>query len=165
LRPALPRLGLGLFLGSIGVDEDRLEGDQVGLIGRLRLDDEDRFEIEAEISATEFEGAGRRDHQLGGALIWNLNPHRRWVLYLLAGGGGARIQASGGSYETSQSYAELGIGLQWRLTHHLHLQFDLRGGGRAVLDERRDERLPATLPAVADEESFARSRLSGLFYF
>lgn len=161
-RPALPRFGVGVFAGSINVD-DRSQGADVGLLGRLRLTDS--LLLEAELAKTEMEGA-RIDRRAGGALLYDLSPYSRWSAHLLAGLGVTQVDVQNGTWSAEQEYGEIGAGLTWKLTPQLHLAGDLRAGARARVDSApTDLALKSLAPSQEEEEGYTRGRLSAILYF
>lgn len=162
MRPELPRFGVGVFAGSINVD-DRSQGADIGVLGRLRLTDS--LLLEAELAKTEMEGA-RIDRRAGGALLYDLSPRSRWSAHLLAGLGMTRVDVQQGTWSAEQEYGEIGAGLTWRLTPRLHLAGDLRAGGRTRVDDAPvDMELKSLAPSQEAEEGYTRGRLSAILTF
>lgn len=165
-REPLPRLGLGIFGGAVGV-EGNDAGSDLGLIGRIRATD--HLVLEAELSKTEIDSGARVDRRLGGALLFDLSPYARLSPFLLVGGGFGQTDVDDGTFTAEQAYGEVGIGLEWRLTRHLALFGDLRAGVRET--NASDEELLLVRgggdvgPRVDDNERFTRARLGALLYF
>lgn len=158
----LPRLGIGVFAGSINVD-DRVTGEDLGVFGRLRLTDS--VLLEAEVAQTQMDTA-RIDSRVGGALVYDLMPRNKWSAQLLAGAGVTHVDVQEGTWQSKQEYGELGAGLSLRLTPSLHLAADLRAGARArVEDAPSDVALKAVAPSADQEEKYTRGRLSAILYF
>lgn len=161
-KPALPRLGLGVFAGSINVD-DRMSGEDLGIFGRLRLTDSLLFE--AEIASTRMDDL-RMDRRVGGALLYDLAPRSKWSAHLLAGAGMTRVDVQDGMWQSKQEYGELGAGLSLRISKRLQLSADLRAGARSsVDDEPTDPVLKNLAPSSENEEKYTRGRLSAILYF
>lgn len=159
--PALPRLGIGVFAGSVGVD-NRLRGDDVGLLGRVRLTD--ALLLEGEVARAEMDD-GRVDRRLGGALLYDLAPRSRLSLHVLGGAGVTQAEI-GDWQQQQQRYGELGLGLTYRATPRLHLAADLRGGAREPIDAvSASAEVNALMPSATAEERFSRGRLSAVLYF
>lgn len=160
--PRLPRFGLGVFAGSINV-EDRVSGEDLGIFGRLRLTDS--LLLEAELAKTRMESA-RTDRRVGGALLYDLRPRSRWSAQLLAGAGVAHVDVSDGMWQSKQEYGELGAGLSVNLTRRLQLAADLRVGARTQVDDTpTDLALKSMAPSADEEEKYTRGRVSAIFSF
>ena len=158
--PALPRLGIGVFAGSVGVD-NRMRGDDLGLLGRVRLTDS--LLIEGEVARTEMED-GRVDRRLGGALLYDFAPRSRLSLHVLGGAGVTGAESD--AWQPQQSYGELGLGLTYRATSRLHLAADLRGGASGRIDAASaSDEMKYSSPSAGEEERFSRGRLSAFLYF
>ena len=158
----LPRFGLGMFAGSISVD-DRVSGEDLGLFGRLRLTD--KVLLEAEMAKAQMADA-RSDRRMGGALLYDLRPRSRWSAHVLAGAGITQVDVQDGMWQSKQEYGELGAGLSLRLSKRLHLSADLRAGARTrVEDAPTDQALKRIAPSADDEEQYTRGRLSAVLYF
>jgi hypothetical protein len=137
-------------------------GEDLGLLGRLRLTD--HWELEAEISKSELSDSTRVDRRLGGAIMYDFSPYNRWSLYALGGMGVSQTDLGGGDFSAEQGYAELGLGLNWRLSRNLVLSADIRAGARETAGD--DIALRTVEPvAVQDEENYTRARLSAILYF
>ncbi|WP_428269840.1 hypothetical protein [Haliangium sp.] len=157
----LPRLGIGAFVGSVDVD-DRVEGSEAGIIGRLRLTR--RLYLEGEVARTELADT-RVDRRLGGALLFDFSPRSRFSFNLL-GGAGVTQSEVGGVFTTEQTYGELGLGLTYRPTRHFHLTADVRAGARqAAADSPDSDALKLVAPSDQEDEPFTRGRLSAIVYF
>ncbi|MEZ4368900.1 MAG: hypothetical protein R2939_21865 [Kofleriaceae bacterium] len=74
-----------------------------------------------------------------------------------------------GSWTGSQQFAELGVGARYAVTPRIHLSFDVRAGGRSVIEE--DDRVPLgasarTVAPPADEaEAYTSARLGATLLF
>jgi hypothetical protein len=160
--PPLPRFGVGVFAGSINV-EDRSHGADRGMLGRLRLTDS--LLLEAEMAKTEM-ASTRIDRRAGGALLYDFSPRSRWSAHLLAGLGMTRVDVQSGTWQAKQKYGELGVGLSWKLSPKLHLAGDLRAGARMRVDSApMDLALKSVAPSQEEEEAYTRGRLSAILYF
>jgi hypothetical protein len=164
-EPELPRLGLGIFGGSVDV-ENNDAGTDLGLIGRVRLTH--RFVLEAEVSKTELADGARVDRRVGGALLFDFSPYNALSPYVLGGGGFGQTDVNDGTFTAEQAYAELGVGLHWTLGRHIALFGDLRAGVResnASEDEIAFLRNGPDDPNVDDNERFTRARVGALLTF
>ena len=112
----------------------------------------------------------RVDRRLEGSLIWEIGAENSWAPYLLAGVGATRADTADATAAT-QGFGEVGAGLRWALTPHLHLTADIRAGSRGTVDGGG-----ATQPAVArtiapppagsgQTENYTRARLAAILYF
>jgi hypothetical protein len=166
-QPELPRLGIGIFGGTVGVENDDDYGGDLGLVGRLRLTR--HFMLEAEVSKTELSDGERVDKRIGGALMLDLLPHSALSPFLLGGGGFGQTDVNDGTFTAEQLYGELGVGLEWRLGRHFALFGDIRAGVRET-NASEDEILlvrggPGDEQVIDDNERFTRARLGALLYF
>lgn len=155
----LPRLGIGVYAGSLDVNGGQAQGGELGLFGRLRLSD--NFYVEAELAQSEMTNAtiGGR---LGTALLFDFSPRSRFSFQLL-GGLGVTSEESVNGFIADHTYGELGAGLTFRPTRRLHLAADLRVGARqAVVD---DGFTVQASDGLATEDAFSRGRLSAILYF
>jgi len=166
-EPMLPRLGIGIFGGSVGV-EGNDAGADLGLVGRLRLTR--HFLLEAEVSKTELADGERVDKRIGGALLLDLMPRSALSPFLLGGGGFGQTDVNDGTFTAEQLYGELGVGLEWRLGRHFALFGDLRAGVRE--SNASEEEILLVRGAggdddalVDDNERFTRARIGALLYF
>jgi hypothetical protein len=180
-RPELPKLGIGLFAGGSQVEAQdggsMHDSDDFGLLGRFRLTP--GLLIEGEIGKTSYDDGQfdnvRVDRRLGASLIYEIGAYNKWAPYVLAGLGVQQADVAGGTYETTQDFAEIGIGLRWAATPKFHIAFDVRAGSRATISDNNG---PMTLPAgtsariitppseTSDEsEEYTRGRLSAILYF
>ncbi len=166
-EPPLPRLGIGIFGGSVGV-EGNDSGADLGLVGRLRLTR--HFMLEAEVSKTELADGERVDKRIGGALLLDLMPYSALSPFVLGGGGFGQTDVNDGTFTAEQLYGELGVGLEWRLGRHFAIFGDLRAGVRES-NASDDEFLlvrgvaGGNDPVVDDNERFTRARIGALLYF
>jgi Outer membrane protein beta-barrel domain len=165
-EPPLARLGIGVFGGSVDV-ENNDAGADLGLIGRLRLTR--HLMLEAEFSKTELADGERVDKRLGGALLLDFMPYSALSPYVLGGGGFGQTEVNDGEFSAEQAYGELGAGLEWRLGRHIALFGDLRAGVRES-NASDDEIMlikgrPGGDASVDDNERFTRARIGALLYF
>jgi hypothetical protein len=160
-----PRLGLGVFGGSVAVREDDAVGE-VGLLGRLRV--WDHLQLELELARTEIGDDVGSDKRIGGAVVLQITPYSAVSPYLLGGGGFGRADLDDGDLTADQPYGEVGIGLEWALARHLNLFGDVRLGVRKLDDVDQQPALRARA-AIAldtdDDDRFARARIGALLYF
>lgn len=161
-EPALPRFGIGVFAGSIEVEEQN-QGKDAGIFARLRLSD--ALMLEVETARTEMK-TDRTDRRVGGTLLYDFAPYRRWSAHLLAGGGVTRVDIDDSDWHARQEYGEVGAGLTWKLRRNLHLAGDLRAGARVRVDQSpTDPALKSVAPSSTEEETYTRGRLSAILYF
>jgi hypothetical protein len=167
-RRELPKFGIGLFAGGVSV-EDVDESSDVGVLGRFRLTP--GLLIEGELGKTSFADDLRVDRRLGASLVYEIGAYNKLAPYVL-GGIGVQQADVGGSFTTTQNFAELGIGLRLALTPNLHLLFDIRAGSRASVagDEVTplDQTARVVSPPSADSdesEEYTRARLAAALYF
>jgi hypothetical protein len=170
-RPALPRLGLGLFAGGVNVN-GQPDSSDVGVLGRFRLTP--GLLLEGEIGKTSYDVQGvnnlRVDRRMGGSLIYELGAYNRLAPYVLLGMGVQQADV-GGSYSTTQDFAEIGAGLRYALSDHFHIAFDVRAGSRSSV--ANDQVMPVGVartvtPPTSDSgnsEDYTRARLSAILYF
>ena len=130
-RPELPKFGLGLFAGGVSV-EDEKESSDIGVLGRLRLTP--GLLIEGELGKMSYENDLRVDRRLGASLVYEIGAYNKLAPYVL-GGLGVQQADVGGSYSTTQDYAELGVGLRYAISPHFHVLFDIRAGSRSTVSE------------------------------
>jgi hypothetical protein len=159
----LPRLGIGGFAGGIDVEGE--SGSDVGLFGRLRLTE--GLLLELEVGATQLDRPGAtQDDRVAAGLVYEIGARNRWAPYLLAAVGGTDSPDS----EQARSFGEIGVGLRWALTRHLHLAFDLRAGAQenaaGASDVAAAARIATPIDATDEEEQrYTRGRLSAMLYF
>jgi hypothetical protein len=172
-RPELPRFGVGLFAGGAAVEGtnggDTKDSSDIGLLGRYRLTQ--GLLVEAEVGKTSYEENLRVDRRIGGSLVYEIGAYNKLAPYVLAGLGVQQAEV-GGQFETRQNFGELGIGLRYAATPHLHLLFDVRAGSRATADSddttRGDIATRTIAPPTVDSnegESYTRARFAAVLYF
>jgi hypothetical protein len=167
-RPELPKLGIGLFAGGVSV-EDRSDSSDVGVLGRFRLTH--GLLIEGELGKTSYENDLRVDRRVGGSLVYEFGAHNRFAPYVLAGLGVQQADVAG-EYQTTQNFGELGIGIRYALSRHVHITADIRGGSRNTIssDAPMPDGTAARMISPPDPESdeteeYTRGRLSAIVYF
>ena len=171
-RPDLPKFGIGLFAGGSAV-EDVSESSDMGVLGRLRLGNGGLL-IEGELGKTSYESDLRVDRRLGSALVFEIGARNRFAPYIL-GGFGVQQADVAGEYNTTQNFAELGIGLRYAVTPKFHLAVDVRAGSRNTMssDDPSTRPVEGTIartiapPSSESDESeeYTRARLSAVLYF
>ena len=163
----MPTFGIGVAAGGSNVDGRQDSSDLAALV-RFRLTP--GLLIEGELGRTEFDNNVRVDRRIGGSLVWEIGARNSWSPYILGGGGVQQAEVDG-SFSTTQEFGEIGVGLRWALSRHLHLTADIRAGARKAIDSDQPERLSAAVRAVAppiaddDTEKFTRGRLAAILYF
>jgi hypothetical protein len=158
----LPRLGIGVFAGSMDVEGQEI-GSDVGLLGRFRLTD--HFQIEGELAKSEIADSTRVDRRVGGALLYDFSPRSALSLNVLAGIGYSETEIGGGDFAAQQGYGELGVGLTWNLSRHLALSGDIRAGQRETAGDDVVLRSSVEPVPMQEQESYTRARLSALLFF
>lgn len=164
-RRELPRFGIGLFAGGVSV-EDQDESSDVGVLARFRIGG--GLLIEGEIGKTSYEDDLRVDRRLGGSLVYEFGAYNKLAPYVLAGIGVQQAEVGDNEFHTRQDFGELGIGLRWAISPHLHLLGDVRAGTRQMSDDDDyGARVARTVnPPPSDEgEEYTRARLSAVLYF
>jgi len=178
IRPELPKLGVGLFAGGVSTQDaygnSTHDSSDVGLLGRLRLGNGGLL-IEGELGKSSYDLSNtsnvRVDRRLGGSLIYEIGAYNALAPYVLAGLGVQQADV-GGSYSTTQDFAEVGVGLRWAITPHFHLTADIRAGSRSTV--ANDQTMPAgtavrsVTPPTTDSgqtEDYTRGRLAAILYF
>ena len=173
-RPELPRLGLGLFAGGGNVTNDSgaagAQSSDVGILGRYRLTE--GLIIEGELGKTSYDQNLRVDKRLGASLIYELGAYNRLAPYALAGLGVQEADTNGGNFNAKQNFGEVGGGLRYAITPHLHITADIRVGARDTTSSDMAAttgiaRTVAPPPANAPNttENYTRGRLAAVLYF
>ena len=144
------------------------EGQDVGLVGQFRLGRS--LLIDGEIAKNTLASGDRVDRRLMAGLTYELAANRRLSPYIAGGLGVTQVDVGGGSYQDSQSLAELGGGLRWRMTDRLSLFGDLRFGARHSIDSTAatdprpmDTGLAKVMPQ--SDEKYSRMRLGAMLTF
>lgn len=164
VRPRLPRWGLGLAAGGVSV-QDQDAGDDLAILGRLRLTP--GLLLEGEIGKSELADGTRVDRRLGASLVYELGVYNRWAPYVVGGIGATQVEVGDGAYETSQNFAELGVGLRLAVTPKVHVAADIRAGSRSATEEPMplDAQYRVATPPAEESEEYTRARLSAVLYF
>jgi hypothetical protein len=168
--PPLPRFGIGLFAGGIQQSNDNGSNgsSDVGVLARFRLGT--GLLVEGELGKTSFENDLRVDRRLGASLIYEFGARNAFAPYVLCGIGVNQAQV-GNDFNTTQDFAELGVGLRLAITPHIHLTADVRAGSRNTVSSdnmvtngtARTVSPPSTMSD--DHESYTRGRLAAIVYF
>lgn len=165
--PPLPRFGIGAYLGGVAVQGVN-EGQDVGLVGQFRLGRS--LLVDGEIAKNTLASGDRVDRRLMAGLTYELAANRRLSPYISGGLGVTQVDVGGGSYQDSQSLAELGGGVRWRMTDRLSLFGDLRFGARQSIDSNAasdpkpmDTGLAKVMPQ--SDEKYSRMRLGAMLTF
>jgi hypothetical protein len=156
LQP-MARLGIGMFAGSM--DSDGAQADDVGLLARYRLTP--GWAVEAELAeVTSDDGAD--SSRFGGAVLYDFTPFSTLSPYVVAGAG---------AWDGTR-YAEVGVGLNYKLTRNLHVAADVRGGIHCdtCTDEPRavDYEGVTSRPVDDGDENgsrYTRARMSAILHF
>jgi hypothetical protein len=170
-------LGIGLFAGAISTQDATgqsvPDSRDVGFLARFRLTP--GLLIEGELGKTSYDVQNvnnvRVDRRLGGSLLYEFGAYNAFAPYLLAGLGVQQAQV-GGDYSTTQDFGEIGVGLRFAITNHIHLTADIRAGTRHSVSN--DQAMPVTAtarmvtPPTSDSgqsEDYVRGRLAAIVYF
>jgi hypothetical protein len=169
--PPPPTFGIGVFAGGTSVRENQQESSDLGVLGRIRLTP--GLLIEGEFAKTSFKDDVRVDRRYGGSLIWEIGARHALAPYLLGGGGVNQAEVDG-SFTTTQSFGEVGVGLRLALSRNLHVAFDVRGGVRKAVDSNQPNDVPVAVRSVAppaavgtadNTENYGRARLAAILNF
>jgi hypothetical protein len=173
-RPQLPRFGVGVGYGVVSTSDPG--GTSMGgssdlsFLGRFRLTP--GLIIEGELGKTDYDSSERVDRRLGASLIYEIGAYNKLAPYLLVGGGVQQANVNG-DYNTTQDFAEVGVGLRYAITPHFHIAADLRAGERgsvsndsnmSVLSTASRTLAPPT-SSSGQTEDYTRGRLSAILYF
>ena len=158
------RLALGFAKSHVELADER-EGKQKSVIGRVAF--RRGFAVELELArATIGDDASKT---FGGSLVKSFGK-RRLQPYVLAGGGGGRLEYADGS-DTRMRYAEYGAGLMLK-GRRIGIGVDFRRGVRhvneaPVAEPAMDPARMTTLPAepAHDRERYTRGRVMALVHF
>ena len=164
-RAPLPRWGIGLAAGGVSV-QGQDAGSDLALLGRFRLTP--GLAIEGEIGKNELAEGKRVDRRLGASLIYELGAYNKWAPYGVAGLGVSQVDVGDGTYQSDQSFAEVGIGLRLALSRRLAIAADVRAGSRNEMSgdaQPLDAQARAITPPEDASENYTRMRLSALLYF
>jgi hypothetical protein len=168
-RPSLPTLGIGVFAGGTNV-QDREDSTDLGAMVRLRLGT--GLLVEGELAKTTFKDNVRVDRRIGGSLLYEFGAYNSLAPYVLAGGGVNQADVDG-SFNTTQNFGEVGVGLRWALSRSLHLTFDIRAGRRKTIDSNQPDTISNAVRSIAppsggtnnDTEDYTRGRLAAVLNF
>ncbi len=152
----LPRLGIGVYAGSVDID-GRAQGGELGLFGRLRLTE--KLYVEAELAQAELTNA-HIDNRAGASLLFDFSPRSRFSLNVLGGLG--LTQTESNDVFEDKSYGELGLGVTYRPTQRFQIAADVRAGARSPVEQDFETSDGST---GFEEEGFYRTRLSGMVFF
>ena len=168
-RPSMPTFGLGVFAGGTNV-QDRQDSTDLGAMLRLRLTP--GLLLEGEIAKTTFKDDVRVDRRIGGSVIYEFGAFNSLAPYVLAGGGVNQADVNG-SFNTTQDFGEIGVGLRLALSRSLHLTLDVRAGRRKTVDSNQPQFVGESLRTIAppsgginnDTEDYTRGRLAAVLNF
>jgi opacity protein-like surface antigen len=183
VRPPLPKFGIGLFAGGSQVEAQDggslHDSDDVGVMGRIRLTP--GLLLEGELGKTSYDEGSfdnvRVDRRLGASLIYEIGAYNRWAPYVVGGLGVQQVEVAD-QFETTQNFAEVGLGLRWAISRQFHLAADIRAGSRATVSESNSgDTVTSTPPGTSariitppsetsnESEEYTRGRLSAILYF
>jgi hypothetical protein len=169
VRPPLPTFGIGVFAGGSSVQDTQVSSD-VGALLRLRLTP--GMLVEGDIAKTSFKDDVRVDRRIGASLIYEFGAYHALAPYVLAGGGVQQADVDG-SFNTTQDFGEIGVGLRLALSRNFHITFDVRGGRSKTIDSNQPVFVTDSARSVAppsgnfgnDTEDYTRGRLAAILYF
>jgi hypothetical protein len=169
--PRRPMFGIGLMASSVAIAHSELEGQGVGLLGRLRLTP--GFQLELQLSQDEFVDNPRVDSRAGVAGLFALGRPGGLTPYLVLGAGVNVIEPLGHNGNTDdealpvQGYLEAGIGLEWEITRWLALSGDFRLQARRFDQESGDGavRSSSLTTSFPEKENAAEGRVNLILYF
>lgn len=157
------RWGLGAFAGSMST-RGMESGSDLGLFAQYRFSQAIRAELE--LAKSKQADGGRVDRRVGGAILYNLTPHRRLSPFLLMGAGYGQSEIAAGEFHAQQGYGEVGAGLRLRLTPSIHIVGDLRSGRRSTKDgDVYMSKSSMSGASVEEDEGYTRLRVGGLISF
>jgi hypothetical protein len=159
------RLSLGFSKSHVELDgedgADEAEGKQKSFVARLN--GRRGWSIELELSKLTLDG-GDEARTAGVSLVKTFG-RRRIAPYVLAGGGGGRVEHADGT-EQKLGFGEVGGGVMLR-GKRFSIGVDMRRGVRKVR-EADDELMRVTTPAGDDDhehDHYTRGRVLALFNF
>lgn len=170
----LPRFGIGVAGGMTSTDfntANNVSETDLDVLGRFRLTH--GLIVEGELGRNSIAVNGqdnvRVDRRLGGSLLYEFGAHNRFAPYVLAGLG-VEQASTDGSYNTTQDFAEIGVGLRFALSEHFHITFDIREGSRSTVssDDSGTSARTIVAPPSSDsgqDEDYTRGRLAAILYF
>lgn len=169
----LPKLAVGLSAGSVSTSNadgtSTQDSTDLAILGRLRLGEGGLF-VEGEIGKTSYQNDQRVDRRIGGSLVYEIGTRNRLAPYVLAGIGVQQADVNG-DYNTTQDFAEIGVGLRYAITPRFHIAADIRGGSRSTVSNDDSGRpvLDSTItPPTKDSgqsEDYTRATVKALLYF
>ena len=173
-RPQLPRFGVGVGYGVVSTSDpggtSTGGSSDLSFLARFRLTP--GLLIEGEIGKTDYDSSERVDRRLGASLIYEIGAYNKLAPYLLVGGGVQQADVNG-DYNTTQDFAEVGVGLRYAITPHFSIAADIRAGERgsvsndsnmSVLSTASRTLAPPT-SSSGQTEDYTRGRLSAILYF
>ena len=159
------RLSIGFSKSHVELDgedgADETEGKQKSFVARLN--GRRGWSIELELSKLTLDG-GDQARTAGVSLVKTFG-RRRIAPYVLAGGGGGRVEHADGT-EQKMGFGEFGGGVMLR-GKRFSIGFDMRRGVRK-LRETEDELMRVVTPTGEDEHAhdhYTRGRVLALFNF
>ena len=152
-RRPIPRRewGLNLHVGGLLIGSGRTNDAGMAVAGLgLRYRPVPAFALEADVDfagGTDYNGFSRHETGLGFNGLFFLNPRSKTQVYLVAGFGwqGATatdnryFNSNGTEYHYGYFGGQGGIGLEFRLSKVVALNFDFRGFVRSRIDDHKDE--------------------------
>jgi len=173
-RPELPRFGIGLAYGMVSTDNpdgsSTTGTTDLGFLARFRLTP--GLIVEGEVGKTEYSNNERVDRRLGASLLYEIGAYNHLAPYVLVGGGVQQSDVNG-NYNTTQDFAEAGVGLRYAITPHIHIMADIRAGERSsVSNDPTTTGLGTAARTIApptaqsgQNEDYTRGRLAAVLYF
>jgi hypothetical protein len=165
-QPELPRFGVGVFAGGIDVKGQQSSSD-MGLLGRFRLTE--GLLVEGELGKTELANGVRVDRRMAASLVYEIGAQSSLAPFIVGGVGVNQADVGGGTWSTTQNFAEIGGGLRLSLSRSLALMVDFRAGSRQASDTSTAP-LAGTARTVAPaatgtDDTYTRGRLSAVLQF
>jgi hypothetical protein len=148
--PPKKEWGLNLHVGGLVMGKGRDDNAGMALVGLgLRFRPIPAFALEADLDfagGTDYNGFRRKETSLGFNGLVFLNPRSKTQVYILGGFGwqGATAVDDRNGYDaTEYKYGyfggQAGIGLEFRLSRVVALNFDFRGFVRGRIDDHKDQ--------------------------
>lgn len=159
-RPVAKReWGLNLHVGGLLMGSGRDDNAGMAMVGLgLRFRPVPAFALEADLDfagGTDYNGFRRHEEGFAFNGLFFLNPRSRTQVYLLAGFGWQGATATddrqgydGTEYHYGYFGGQAGIGLEFRLSKVVALNFDFRGFIRSRIDDHKDEYAEFTDPST-----------------
>ncbi|MDB4942455.1 MAG: hypothetical protein JWP97_1989 [Labilithrix sp.] len=150
-RPVAKReWGMNLHLGGLLLGGGRDDNAGMGMVGLgLRFRPTPSFAIEADLDfagGRDYNGFRRHETALGFNGLVFLNPRSKTQVYLVGGFGwqGATATDDRNGYDSDEYHygyfgGQAGIGLEFRLSRVVALNFDFRGFIRGRIDDHKDQ--------------------------